>query len=212
MMHPWRSSPSRQQAAAVSQHAAWARGLGGSSDSSMLASTHMQGLVRAPQSQQQHQGNAQRLQLPRLGSVRSIQGFARIAETEKGMTKFTGFYPGGFYINNVQVPGSVLASHDMYMLWRPRSMADVTPESLVFLELIRPAPQVLVLGCGASATPLPGPVSEYLARQVDVKAALRCALCAVRFCRCTRGIVLCWTCTDATYIRWHGYGATGRFL
>jgi NADH dehydrogenase [ubiquinone] 1 alpha subcomplex assembly factor 3 len=50
----------------------------------------------------------------------------------------------------------------MYLLWRPRTMAEVTPESLVFLEMIKPAPQVLVLGCGVSAAPLPGPVAAYL--------------------------------------------------
>lgn len=37
--------------------------------------------------------------------IRSIQGFARIAETEEGMTKISGYYAGGFYINNVQASG-----------------------------------------------------------------------------------------------------------
>lgn len=45
-------------------------------------------------------------------------------------------------INNVQVPGSVIASADLYLMWRPRSMEEVTPESLTFLEVIKPAPEV----------------------------------------------------------------------
>ncbi|GFH20751.1 uncharacterized protein HaLaN_17923, partial [Haematococcus lacustris] len=61
------------------------------------------------------------------------------------------------------VPGSVIAQSDMYLMWRPRTMAEVTPESLVFLELITPTPEVLVLGCGATAQPLPAPVAAYLA-------------------------------------------------
>ncbi|KAG1668160.1 hypothetical protein FOA52_005152 [Chlamydomonas sp. UWO 241] len=89
-------------------------------------------------------------------------GIARIAEHEKGNTKFSGFYAGGFYVNNVQVPGSVIASTDLYLMWRPRTMADVTPESLGLLTLLRPRPEVLVLGCGATAVPLPAGVAAML--------------------------------------------------
>ncbi|GFR43582.1 hypothetical protein Agub_g4679 [Astrephomene gubernaculifera] len=99
-----------------------------------------------------------------LRQLRSVQGFARIAETEEGMTKVSGYYAGGFYLNNVQVPGSVILSHDLYMMWRPRRISEVTPDSLVFLELLKPAPEVLVLGTGATSQPLPGPLREYLAR------------------------------------------------
>ncbi|KAL6763292.1 NADH dehydrogenase 1 alpha subcomplex assembly factor 3 [Haematococcus lacustris] len=94
---------------------------------------------------------------------RFATGFSRIAEPEKGKTRFSGYTAGGFVINNVQVPGSVIAQSDMYLMWRPRTMAEVTPESLVFLELITPTPEVLVLGCGATAQPLPAPVAAYLA-------------------------------------------------
>lgn len=94
--------------------------------------------------------------------MRHIQGFARIAEHEQGNTRFNGFYAGGFYINNVQVPGSVLCAGDLYMMWRPRTMQEVTPESLVLLEVIKPAPEVLVLGCGLEAAPLPPAVRDYL--------------------------------------------------
>ncbi|KAG2485886.1 hypothetical protein HYH03_015468 [Edaphochlamys debaryana] len=84
------------------------------------------------------------------------------------MTKFSGYYAGGFYINNVQVPGSVLATHDTFLLWRPRRIIDVTPESLVLLELIKPAPEVLVLGTGPSAQKLPLAVRDYL-QKLDIR-------------------------------------------
>ncbi|MEW5304880.1 MAG: hypothetical protein WDW36_007459 [Sanguina aurantia] len=99
-----------------------------------------------------------------------MAGFARIAESEKGKTKFSGYTASGFVVNNVQVPGSVLAYTDMYMVWRPRTMKDITPESLMFLEMVKPAPEVLVLGCGMTALPLPPAIAEYLAsRQVKVE-------------------------------------------
>lgn len=36
----------------------------------------------------------------------------------------------------------MLAQRDMYLLWKPRTMAEVTVDSLTFLELIDPKPQV----------------------------------------------------------------------
>eukprot|EP00195_Chlamydomonas_chlamydogama_P016080 CAMPEP_0202891794 /NCGR_PEP_ID=MMETSP1392-20130828/1763_1 /ASSEMBLY_ACC=CAM_ASM_000868 /TAXON_ID=225041 /ORGANISM="Chlamydomonas chlamydogama, Strain SAG 11-48b" /LENGTH=190 /DNA_ID=CAMNT_0049575649 /DNA_START=41 /DNA_END=613 /DNA_ORIENTATION=+ len=98
-----------------------------------------------------------------VASTRSINGIASLTETEKGKTKFSGYYAGGFYINNVQVPGSVMAYSDLYMMWKPRTMEQVTPASLVFLELIKPVPEVLVLGCGAEPAPPSREVQQYLA-------------------------------------------------
>ncbi|PNW75094.1 hypothetical protein CHLRE_12g496800v5 [Chlamydomonas reinhardtii] len=80
------------------------------------------------------------------------------------MSKMSGYYAGGFYINNVQVPGSVLVSHDMYFMWRPRRISEVTPDSLMLLEVLKPAPEVLVLGTGATPQKLPPAVREYLQR------------------------------------------------
>ncbi|GIL70236.1 hypothetical protein Vretifemale_1080 [Volvox reticuliferus] len=117
------------------------------------------------------QERVKKWQLGAAGQERSIQGFARIAETEEGMTKISGYYAGGFYINNVQVPGSVLVSHDLYLMWRPRRMSEVTPESLIFLELLKPAPEVLVLGTGAQVQPLPQSLHDYL-RGIGVRLEL----------------------------------------
>lgn len=62
----------------------------------------------------------------------------------------------------VQVPGSVIAQRDMYMMWRPRTMEEVTPESMAFLELIKPKPEVVVIGCGLTTQPLPKDVAAYI--------------------------------------------------
>jgi NADH dehydrogenase [ubiquinone] 1 alpha subcomplex assembly factor 3 len=49
-------------------------------------------------------------------------------------------------------------------MWRPRRLSEVTPASLVFLEVLKPAPEVLVLGTGAEPQPLPPALRDYLAR------------------------------------------------
>eukprot|EP00983_Pelagomonas_calceolata_P078107 1154154-Pelagomonas_calceolata.AAC.1 len=78
---------------------------------------------------------------------------------------YNRYYAGGFYVNNVQVPGSVIAQADMYLLWKPRKIEEVTPESLVFIDLIAPAPDLLVLGCGLTPKPLPKEVTAFLAER-----------------------------------------------
>ena len=45
-------------------------------------------------------------------------------------------------LHTPQVPGSVIASSDLFLLWKPRTISEVTPESLIFLEIIKPTPEV----------------------------------------------------------------------
>lgn len=42
-------------------------------------------------------------------------------------------------------------------------MEEVTPESLAFIDLIAPTPDLLVLGCGLTPKPLPRDVAAFLA-------------------------------------------------
>eukprot|EP00798_Chlamydomonas_sp_ICE-L_P025986 gene25986-11675_t len=51
------------------------------------------------------------------------------------------YFNTGFAVNNVQIPGSIVATSDMYLMWKPRRMEEVTPDSLVFLELLNPRPE-----------------------------------------------------------------------
>jgi NADH dehydrogenase [ubiquinone] 1 alpha subcomplex assembly factor 3 len=44
----------------------------------------------------------------------------------------------------------VLAVGDLWLSWAPTSLSDVTPASLRFLDLIKPRPELVVLGCGSS--------------------------------------------------------------
>lgn len=70
--------------------------------------------------------------------------------------------PGGFEVNSVRVHGSVMCFPEMWSLWRPRRLADVTPESLAALEVLTPAPEVLVVGCGRAPGMLPPATMSFL--------------------------------------------------
>jgi hypothetical protein len=61
-----------------------------------------------------------------------------------------------------------------YLMWRPRRIAEVTPDTLVLLELLQPAPEVLVLGTGAQgcaaarrADPARAAASRCMLRRVE---------------------------------------------
>ncbi|PSC74894.1 NADH dehydrogenase [ubiquinone] 1 alpha subcomplex assembly factor 3-like [Micractinium conductrix] len=51
--------------------------------------------------------------------------------------------------------GAVMLSADVFTLWSARRMADVTIDSLSLLRLLKPVPDLLVLGCGRRMQRLP---------------------------------------------------------
>ena len=58
--------------------------------------------------------------------------------------------------------GAVLCFQDLWLQWKVRTLEEVTPESLCFLRLFRPLPDLLILGCGRIIQPLPPPVAKEL--------------------------------------------------
>jgi NADH dehydrogenase [ubiquinone] 1 alpha subcomplex assembly factor 3 len=54
----------------------------------------------------------------------------------------------GFIVNGVQVEGPILACGDLWVLWDVRRLQDVTAASLALLDAVKPAPDIVVLGCG----------------------------------------------------------------
>ncbi|CAM6090432.1 unnamed protein product [Calypogeia fissa] len=54
----------------------------------------------------------------------------------------------GFKANGVRHEGSMICLNKLILSWTPRSFAEITPESLSIFQLLRPAPEILVVGCG----------------------------------------------------------------
>ena len=61
----------------------------------------------------------------------------------------------GFTINNVVVKGGIMAYKNVWMMWNVKNIADVTPESLAFVRLLRPVPDLVIFGSGATAALAP---------------------------------------------------------
>ncbi len=90
------------------------------------------------------------------------------------------YFPGGFIINTTQVEGALLCLPDTWLMWDVTSLGDVTTDSLAILDVVAPAPEVLVLGCGSTMQRLPADVMDYLAARgvavelIDTVSSLLC--------------------------------------
>lgn len=51
---------------------------------------------------------------------------------------------------------------DSWLLWNVKSFTDINSETLAILDLIDPAPEVLVVGCGAAIKTLPAHLQQFL--------------------------------------------------
>lgn len=62
--------------------------------------------------------------------------------------RFQGYTDTGFTVNGVEYEGSVLCVGNLLMSWSPKKFSDVTADSLSIFQIMRPIPEILVLGCG----------------------------------------------------------------
>jgi uncharacterized protein len=77
-------------------------------------------------------------------------------------THVTGYGVEQFQVNDICMHGSVLLFPRFMLLWAPKTLADITVDSLRPLALVRPKLDLLVLGTGNSVEQLSAPVLKYL--------------------------------------------------
>jgi uncharacterized protein len=94
---------------------------------------------------------------------------------EAGLVRVDAVDDAGFLLGGVAVDAPVLLSRELWLLWRGAgagldgAAAEAGP--LALLDLLRPPPALLVLGCGARAAPPPPALAAALrARGVAVEA------------------------------------------
>ncbi len=75
------------------------------------------------------------------------------------------FGAGGFRVSGVWRPGSLLLLDDVPMDWRPRSLADVTPDDFASVVAAgRVVSEFVLLGAGAVQSPPGRPIREVIQR------------------------------------------------
>ncbi|OVA04206.1 NADH dehydrogenase [ubiquinone] 1 alpha subcomplex assembly factor 3 [Macleaya cordata] len=62
--------------------------------------------------------------------------------------RFQGYTDTGFTVNGVNYEGSVLCVGNLLLSWSPKRFSDITPDSLSIFQLVRPIPEILIIGCG----------------------------------------------------------------
>ncbi|CAK9161645.1 unnamed protein product [Ilex paraguariensis] len=62
--------------------------------------------------------------------------------------RFQKFTDTGFMVNGVHYEGSLLCVGNLLMSWSPKTFSEITADSLSLFQIVRPIPEILVLGCG----------------------------------------------------------------
>ena len=71
-----------------------------------------------------------------------------IDKVPEDQVRFQRYSETGFTVNGVEYEGSLLCVGNLLMSWSPNSFSKLTPESLSIFQVVRPIPEILILGCG----------------------------------------------------------------
>jgi NADH dehydrogenase [ubiquinone] 1 alpha subcomplex assembly factor 3 len=77
-------------------------------------------------------------------------------------TIVNGYGINQFQINDIIMNGSVFLFPSHMLLWKPKTMEELTIESLKLLELTSPSTDLLLLGTGTECVQCPPEIEEYL--------------------------------------------------
>lgn len=62
--------------------------------------------------------------------------------------RFQGYTDTGFTVSGVQYEGSLLCVGNVLLSWGPKKLSEITADSLSIFRIVRPIPEILILGCG----------------------------------------------------------------
>lgn len=65
-------------------------------------------------------------------------------------------------MNGVEYEGSLLCVGNLLMSWSPKKFSEITPDSLSIFKVVRPIPEILVLGCGRNIEPIDPEIRRFI--------------------------------------------------
>mmetsp|Transcript_6818 Transcript_6818/g.17420 ORF Transcript_6818/g.17420 Transcript_6818/m.17420 type:complete len:187 (-) Transcript_6818:391-951(-) len=92
-------------------------------------------------------------------------GFSDVLGDASPSIRITGYDSKSFVVNGNSVSGSMFCYEGKFLLWNVESLGDVNPAVLSVLQLVRPKPEVLVVGSGSRFHPISREVKEFLYEQ-----------------------------------------------
>ncbi|KAJ8450677.1 hypothetical protein Cgig2_021149 [Carnegiea gigantea] len=82
--------------------------------------------------------------------------------------RFQEFDDTGFKVNGVKYEGSLICVGNLLMSWSPKKFSEVTPESLSIFQILRPIPEILIIGCGRHIQPVNSELRNFV-RSIGMK-------------------------------------------
>ncbi|KAE8661666.1 NADH dehydrogenase 1 alpha subcomplex assembly factor 3-like isoform X3 [Hibiscus syriacus] len=76
--------------------------------------------------------------------------------------RFQRYTETGFTVNGVNYEGSLLCVGNLVTSWGPRNFSEITPQSLSIFQIIRPIPEILILGCGRNIEPVDPELRRFI--------------------------------------------------
>ncbi|OMO75780.1 NADH:ubiquinone dehydrogenase 1 alpha subcomplex assembly factor 3 [Corchorus capsularis] len=76
--------------------------------------------------------------------------------------RFQGYTDTGFTVNKVEYEGSLLCVGNLLTSWGPSKFSEITPDSLSIFQIIRPIPEILILGCGRHIQPVAPEIRQFI--------------------------------------------------
>uniref|UniRef100_A0A1D1YFX7 NADH dehydrogenase [ubiquinone] 1 alpha subcomplex assembly factor 3 n=1 Tax=Anthurium amnicola TaxID=1678845 RepID=A0A1D1YFX7_9ARAE len=76
--------------------------------------------------------------------------------------RFQAYSDTGFTVNGVKYEGSLLIVGNLLTSWSPKRFSEITADSLSMLQLVRPTPEILILGCGRHIQPVSPQLRQFI--------------------------------------------------
>ncbi|KAG7668886.1 hypothetical protein Ndes2437B_g06615 [Nannochloris sp. 'desiccata'] len=104
------------------------------------------------------------------GGVQTAAEQYDLLPPDTGIVRIEGYDASGFIVSDVQVEGSILCFGDIWLSWSARSLNDISLDSLKLLDLVKPVPELVVIGCGTTIGKLPETfVQQLKERDINVE-------------------------------------------
>ncbi|KAK3272571.1 hypothetical protein CYMTET_19143 [Cymbomonas tetramitiformis] len=73
-----------------------------------------------------------------------------LIDENESLARIDAYGAKGFIVNNVEYYSPVMVYGSTALLWNVESVKDISVESLAVIELVKPSPELLLIGCGAT--------------------------------------------------------------
>ncbi|XP_043718471.1 NADH dehydrogenase [ubiquinone] 1 alpha subcomplex assembly factor 3 [Telopea speciosissima] len=68
----------------------------------------------------------------------------------------------GFVVNGVNYEGSLLCVGNLLLSWSPKKLSEITADSLSIFQVMKPTPEILILGCGRHIQPVDPELRRFI--------------------------------------------------